>query len=141
MINDNLRKILNRLDAMDARISKIERDTSVVPVQSVATGSSKKVSPREFILTKKPADDVKRTLVVGYFLEKFENCTTFNISDLEAAFERAKEKKPSNMNDKVNMNIRNGHLEEASEKKDSRKAWYLTNTGEKMVEEGFTLAK
>ncbi len=74
-------------------------------------------------------------------MEKHEKLSSFNINDLEAAFERAKEKKPTNMNDKVNMNIRNGHLEEASEKKDSRKSWYLTNSGEQHVENGFKTQK
>lgn len=137
MKQDNLKKILDRLDSLEARIVKIESGSPAT--EGVAT--QKKLSLREFLLSKKPADDVKKTLAIGYFLEKFEGFNSFNISDLEGAFERAKEKKPSNMNDKVNMNIRNGHLEETSEKKDAHKAWYLTNSGEQFVENNFNAQK
>jgi len=135
MSNNDLGKIIEKLEALEARIAKLEH-TGATPTESGAD-RGKKTSLREFIIAKKPTDDVKKTLAIGYFLEKTESMSSFNISDLEAAFERAKEKKPTNMNDKVNMNIRNGHLEEASEKKDSRKAWYLTNSGEQFVENEF----
>lgn len=134
MSDKNMDKIIEKLDALEVRIVKLERDNSA-PTDQIST--QKKLSLREFLLSKKPEDDVKKTLAIGYFLEKFEGLGSFNINDLEAAFERAKENKPSNINDKVNMNIRNGHLEETSEKKDSRKAWYLTNSGEQFVENNF----
>lgn len=129
----NLEKIIEKLEALEVRVTKLEHTDA--PTGNA--GTSKKLSLREFMLSKKPTDDVKKTLTIGYFLEKFESMSSFNIGDLEAAFERAKEKKPSNMNDKVNMNIRNGHLEESSEKKDNRKAWYLTNSGEQFIENNF----
>ncbi|MFA5135001.1 MAG: hypothetical protein WC505_04425 [Patescibacteria group bacterium] len=130
MTKENTRNIIKRLDVLEARIAKLEH--SPVPVTPPRT--SKKLSLREFLLSKKPTDAVKQTLVIGYYLEKYEGIGVFTITDLEAAFEHAKETKPLNLNDKVNMNIRNGHFEEASEKKDSHKAWYLTNSGEQFVE-------
>ena len=60
----------------------------------------------------------------------------FNTKDLAEGFRSAKEPPPTNMNDKVNLNIRKGHMMEAKEKKDKSKAWVLTNSGEKFVEEG-----
>jgi len=133
MSDKNLDKITEKLEALELRIAKLERG-GVVKNQ---TNAQKKLSLREFLLSKKLTDDVKKTLTIGYFLEKFDGLDSFNIRDLEGAFERAKEKKPSNMNDKVNMNIRNGHVDEASEKKDGHKAWYLTNSGEQYVENNF----
>jgi hypothetical protein len=38
------------------------------------------------------------------------------------------------MNDAVNKNIGRGFFMEAAEKKDSKKAWQLTATGERFVE-------
>jgi hypothetical protein len=135
MSNNDLQKIIAKLEGLEARIVKLEHANDAK--KSVEGGGTKKTSLREFIIAKKPSDDVKKTLAIGYFLEKTEGMSSFNINDLETAFERAKERKPSNMNDKVNMSIRNGHLEEASEKKDSRKAWYLTNSGEHFVVSDF----
>ena len=140
MSDNNLEKIIKKLETLEARISQLEqgRENNASDNQS---DSQKKLSLREFLLSKKPTGDVKKTLTIGYYLEKHEKLSSFNINDLEVAFERAKEKKPTNMNDKVNMNIRNGHLEETSEKKDNRKSWYLTNSGEQYVEDGFKIQK
>jgi hypothetical protein len=140
MSDKTLEKIIKKLETLEVRISRLEqgKESNALDSQS---DPQKKLSLREFLLSKKPTDDVKKTLAIGYYLEKHEKLSSFNINDLEAAFERAKEKKPTNMNDKVNMNIRNGHLEETSEKKDSRKSWYLTNSGEQYVENGFKAQK
>jgi hypothetical protein len=67
--------------------------------------------------------------------------TTFNTADLEKGFRAAKEPIPINMNDKVNMCIKNGHMMEAEIKKDNMKAWEITRSGEKYVEENFTTKK
>jgi hypothetical protein len=128
--------ILEKLEALEARIAKIElgRDAHIDVLE---TEHQKKLSIKEFLLSKKPPDDVKKVLAIGYYLGKFDHLSLFNINDLESAFERAKEKKPINVNDKVNMNIRNGHMEESSDKKDNHKAWYLTNTGEAFIQNDF----
>jgi len=140
MSENDLEKIIKKLEELEVRIFQLEqgRENNAPDNKS---DCQKKLSLREFLLSKKPTGDVKKTLAIGYYLEKHEKLSSFNINDLEAAFERAKETKPTNMNDKVNMNIRNGHLEETSEKKDSRKSWYLTNSGEQYVENGFETQK
>jgi len=56
------------------------------------------------------------------------------VADLENAFRSAREKLPKNMNDAVNKNIARGFLMGAAEKKDAKKAWNLTSTGERFVE-------
>lgn len=93
----------------------------------------KKLSLKEFLLGKKVSDDVKKTLAIAYFIEYIENIRPFNTDDLKKAFFLAKEKSPVNLNDKINMNIRNGLIMEAEEKKESKKAWVLTATGEVFV--------
>lgn len=137
-MNNDLQQQINNLDKRIKALEGIVGSTS----QGEAAGQQKKkLSLKEFLLTKKPSDDVKRTLGIGYFLENFESFTSFNTDDLLDAYEKAKEKKPLNINDKVNMNIRNGHMAESAVKKDNKKAWYITNSGESFVEKDFKTSK
>ena len=130
-VEDVIKDIMTKLGDHESRISALEG----VPAKRTG-GEGKKLSIKEFILTKKPEDDVLRTLVIGYYLEHFKSMDRFNIRDLADGFRSAKEPPPTNINDKVNLNIRKGHIMETEEKKNKSKAWVLTNSGEKFVEEG-----
>jgi hypothetical protein len=132
-----INKILDRLDAIEKRLTDVENLPLGKGSATSLRHANKNQSLREFILSKRPADDVQMTLAIGFYLEKMGKMSSFNIGDLENALEHAKSSKPKNINDKVNKNIRKGHLEEASEKKGGRTAWYLTNSGELFVENGF----
>lgn len=127
---DIIKDIMGKLDDHEGRISALEG----APAKKMQA-EGKKLSVKEFILTKKPGDDVQKTLVVGYYLEHFESMDRFNARDLSDGFRSAKEPLPTNINDKVNLNIGKGYMMEAKEKKDKFKAWVLTNSGEKYVEE------
>ncbi|OGM98132.1 MAG: hypothetical protein A2735_00285 [Candidatus Yanofskybacteria bacterium RIFCSPHIGHO2_01_FULL_41_21] len=132
MDNTNFeQKILERMSALEQRVDKLENGGSKTVN---AHGVAKKLSIKEFIMTKKLDDDVKRTLAIAYFIEHMENTKPFNTEDLKKAFRLAKISLPLNINDKINMNIRVGRIMEAEEKKDSKKAWELTATGETFVE-------
>jgi hypothetical protein len=128
---DIIKDIMGKLDDHEGRISALEG----MPAKKTQ-GEGKKLSIKEFILTKKPVDDVQKTLVVGYYLEHYEGMDGFSAKDLAEGFRSAKEPLPTNINDKVNRNIQSGRMMDAKEKKDNRKAWVLTNSGEKFVEEG-----
>lgn len=130
-VEDIIKEIMTKLEEHESRISALEG----APAKKTQV-EGKKLSVKEFLLTKKPTDDVQRTLVIGYYLEHFESMESYNVRDLANGFRSAKEPPPLNINDKVNMNIRKGHMMDAKEKKDKSKAWVLTNTGEKFVEEG-----
>jgi len=127
---EELNQIKKRLDRHEERLTKIESFLITKPKMK-----KRKLSLREFVLLKNPADDVQRTLCVGYYLENYNNLSCFNSKDLEEGFRKAKERVPKNINDKVNLNIKKGYMMEASEKKDDLKAWTLTNSGEHFVEE------
>ncbi len=132
MENINLEQ---RISLLEKRIEKIEGkilNADAKPIEQFM--STKKTSIKEFLLTKQLDDDVKRTLAVAYFIEHVENTKPFNADDLKKAFRLAKIPSPSNINDKINMNIRAGRIMEAEEKKESKKAWELTATGELFVE-------
>lgn len=126
------KELEKRIEILEQKIKELENKFSNGEIKTEAT--NKKVSIKEFLLTKKIDDDVKRTLVLAYYLEHIDNQSSINSEDLKKAFGLAKCKAPANINDKVNLNIKNGHLMEADEKKDSKKAWVLTATGEKFVE-------
>ncbi len=129
-MNEEVKKIL---DDHEQRIKELEKIFSGGEKQR----TKKAMSIKEFMLAKKPENDVQKTLVIGYYLEKYGNFGSFNAKDLEDGFRAAKERVPKNINDKVNMNIKNGHMMESEEVKDNRKAWVLTSSGEKFVENGF----
>ncbi len=132
-MDEEIKKIL---DDHEKRIQKLEKLLESKPVQT-----KKQISIKEFILTKKPKNDVEKTLVIGYYLENFRGMSSFNAKDLEDGFREAKEKPPKNINDMVNKNIKKGFMMETKERKDKLKAWTLTSTGERFVENGLKKEK
>ena len=121
------------LEDHEKRIKTLEGQ----PKFDVAVGAEKQISVKELLLSKKPTDDNQKTLVIGYYLERYRGIEAFNIKDLEDALREAREKVPDNINDKVNKNIRSGYMMETKEKKDKLKAWNLTSMGERFVENDF----
>lgn len=123
--------ITNRINRLEERIEKLEK---LLAAPGATVVKPKKMSAKEFLMTKNLKSEVQKVLAIGYFLEHVEIMESFNITDLEMAFRAAKEKLPKNMNDAVNKNIARGLLMGAEIKKDSKKAWYLTSTGERYLE-------
>jgi hypothetical protein len=117
---------------LDGRSPPVLTDSQKQPAISIAKGQS----IGELFAEKNPESDLQRVLIAGYFLEKLENQAAFNVDDLSRCFLQAKERLPSNMNDAVNKNISKGLIMEAKEKKDGKKAWMLTRTGEAQVGRG-----
>ena|SRR3990167_4631401 len=125
-----------RIATLEDRVSKLE--AKILSVNATPAGDNlklKKSSAREFLLMKILKSEIQKTLALGYYLEHVEKMESFNVTDLETAFRSAKEKPPKNLNDAVNKNISQGLLMDAASKKDAKKSWVLTSTGEKFVEE------
>lgn len=127
----NEKNIEAKLIALEARVAKLEMLLSK-PEPTVMR--EKQSSPKEFLMGKIAKTDTKKVLALGYYLEHIMSMESFNVADLEGVFRAAKEKLPANMNDTVNKNIAQGLLMEAADKKDSKKAWCLTSSGERYVE-------
>lgn len=121
-----------RIGKLEARVEKLEAQFRSETVARAT--KEKKLSAKEFLLTKDLKVETQKVLALAYFLEREEGLASFNVQDLETAFRAAREKLPKNMNDAVNKNIARGFLMGAREKKDSKKAWQLTSTGERFVE-------
>lgn len=130
-----LRKSLEGHEARISRLEKLIVSISVGGDKEKAGG--KKLAVKEFLILKNAQSDVQKTLTIGYYLENREHLSPFNTDDLRKGFSAAKEPLPSNVNAFINQNIKNGHIMEAHEKKDNKKAWTLTATGERFVENNF----
>jgi hypothetical protein len=122
-----------RLSRLEERVLKLE-NTSGGLGRPIGTAQAKRTSTKEFLMTKSVGSEVQKVLALAYFLERHEGLAVFNVSDLENVFRSAREKLPKNMNDAVNKNIARGFMMEAAEKKDSKKAWNLTSSGERFVD-------
>jgi len=118
-----LKRMLNDSVVQDIKLAR----TAELPAK-------KKQSIKEFILQKKPKSDVEKVLVMGYFLEKQESFKCFNADDIRNAYVTSKESIPDNINDKINLNIKKGLITEYPEKKENKKTYHLTSTGEQVVE-------
>jgi len=136
MENEEMEGMKKKLEDHEKRIAKLEN----LLVSRPAT-VEKKLSIKEFILSRNPTNDIQKTLAIGYYLEKYESMPSFNVKDLEKGFHDAKESAPENVNYKVIVNIQKGYMMESKEKKDDLKAWNLTNSGEKSVENNFEKEK
>ncbi len=120
--------LLKRALAEDKNIQEIKSE------HSAGNSVKKKQSIKEFMLPKKLESDVDKVLFMGYFLEKQEFLECFNADDIKDAYVKSKESIPDNINDKINMNIKKGLITEYPKKKDNKKAYHLTSTGEQVVE-------
>ncbi len=135
-----IKALADRVLSLEKRIAELEARQRPKS-EELSSKNSKELTVREFMLAKRPSNDVEKTLTIGFFLEKFSGTRSFNVEDLAQNFALAKEACPPNINDKVNMNIKKGHMAEVREKKDKKKAWMLTNSGERFVESGFKETK
>ena len=137
-IDKVLIEIKERLGKMEERLAKLEG-----PDQKELKTFKKGISINEFMGSQKLSGDVQRTLAAGYYLEKYEGLSSFNAKDLADAYRRLKIPKSQNINFnyKVIRNIQQGYMTETKQKKDKQKAWALTDSGEKYVENGFQKEK
>lgn len=135
-VEDMLEAIKKQLENHENRICFLEAQP-----QNKEVSTGKKLSVKEFLISKKPKTDIDKTLIIGYYLENSDNCLPFNAKDIENGFRNAKETSPKNVNDVINKNIRKGFMMEAKEKKDGKMAWELTNLGEQCVVSGFDKKK
>lgn len=130
---------------LEQRVKALEDRVSALEAASRATQTARPVekqqSPKEFLMAKAPKSVVEKTLALGYYYEVATGQGAFNINDLEALFRAAKEKLPANISDMANKNVKKGHIMEDATKKDDKRAWVLTATGERYVENNFNEEK
>lgn len=128
-------QLIKSVDELKSRVTKLEAIVDTSQKEQRKEKQKKKLSVKEFFRSKKLKSDVQKTLALGYYLENHEQMLSFNVDDLRKGFNAAKEPKPSNIHAFINQNIINGHIMEAAEKKENKKAYILTNSGELVVKE------
>lgn len=131
-MSEEVSRIKKKLEEHEERLSRLEKLFQTKPEVI-----KKKISIKEFILQKRPKSGIQKALAIGYYLEKHQDFSSFNVKDVEQGFRDAREKIPPNVGDKIQKNIAKGHLMEAGEEKDGMKAYFLTNPGERFVENNF----
>ena len=73
--------------------------------------------------------------VYAYWLFKVEGMKSFNVKDITSCYDSTRKPKQSNPNMTINQNVATHLFAEAPEKKDGYKAWIITRTGEKYIEQ------
>jgi hypothetical protein len=136
MSNDEIAEVQRTVRALEKRVSEIESLLKRGP-----TLTRKEISVKEFVIEKKASSDLDKTLAIAYYLERYKKVSPFSIRDLEESFRDAKEPLPKNISDAVNKNIAKGFIMPAKEKKNNLKAWTLTSSGERFVDNGLKEAR
>jgi len=88
----------------------------------------------EFLAQKNIISHTDRVVAVLYYYYHSGN-TLMTIAEFENTYSSIRIKQPRNFSDVLAQCIRKGYVVEASNKKDDKKAWQITPTGEKFVEE------
>ena len=91
----------------------------------------------KFVKEKNPTDDLQITLCIGSFLEQKEGVEFFTSKEIEEGFRKAKLKIPQNVTDKVNQCIKKGWVAENKEKRDGKKTFYITISGQEKIDGDF----
>lgn len=73
-------------------------------------------------------------LLAIYFLNMKKNLTSVTVADIEGQYAQAMLKLSSNTNAMINLNRKKGFIQEAEEKKDSKKAFKMTLSGVSYIE-------
>lgn len=128
------------MSSIDERILALENRVDDLEKQLVGRklkdekSQPKRQSAKEFLMQKKVGGFKEMTLVLAYYYEVLSANGPFDVSVLEKLYEAAKVRKPANLNDQVNQNVKAGFMMESPKEDSDRKHWVLTVTGEKHVE-------
>lgn len=88
----------------------------------------------EFLAGKNITTHVGRIAAILYY-QYHKGIELTTVAELEEAYSTARVRPPRNFSDLLSNCIRRGYVVQAKDKKDGKKAWQITPTGEKFVEE------
>lgn len=112
-----------------------ERATEAISEKDVTTPLAvQRMQISEFLAQKNIQSETDRvTAILYHHLHKGQESSTR--AEILEAYSSARTPKPKNLSDVIARCIRKGHVVEAPEQKDGKKAWQITPTGERFVEE------
>jgi hypothetical protein len=121
--------------------SLLRGDNSLVgrsPVndQGVATAQPvKPLSPGEFFAAREWATEVDKIVLAGCFLERYASVPVYAVQQVRGCLVSAKVTPPKNVNLAMFQAVQRGWMMEVPAENSTGKAWSLTQTGERRVEE------
>jgi hypothetical protein len=121
---DMLKDIYGKLGGAPLRVGSQQ----VIPPSALG-----QMSIPEMIKKSGVRKEVDRVFLVTYYLHHAMSLTVFNGKDVDDAIATARMKEPKNINDTLNHLVKTGKLRDAG-KKDERKAFSITDTGETEAE-------
>jgi len=105
-----------------------------VKIEAAVSEDKKDMSLAEFLNSKQTKGHDDKILVFGYYLEKFADESSFNVKDIEKCYQEVALPPTKNIPTYTTILIKKGYIMSVPEKKDNKKAWQLTQSGEKYVE-------
>lgn len=113
-------------------------DQVLGPAQAMAAMGAPTISPSmalsEFLALRKPITHKDRVLLVAYYYlhSKNEPVTT---SEFDEAYTSARMPRPKNLSDTIAKCVSKGYLVDYRDGKEGKRAWQVTQTGEKYIQE------
>lgn len=107
---------------------------SARPRVQVVAGRELPGTVSEFLALAEPANHPETAVCVAYYMWRSGDPGGMTVEELLAAYAQRRAKKPRNPSDALAKAARKGHLIEASERKNGKKAWVITQAGEVYVE-------
>lgn len=108
------------------------------PAQPVGTAAEPAISPsialNEFLASRKPMSHGDRVLLVAYYYLHSKN-EPVTRADIGEAYTIARTPRPQNLSDIIGKCVSKGYLTEYPVGKEGKRAWQITQTGEKYLEE------
>lgn len=98
-------------------------------------GQERTYMPPEFFAGKSWTNESDKIVLAGYFLERYSAEKRYNINDLRGCLVRAKVTLPKNVPQAVLKSVRRGWMMEVPEGKGGVKAYVLTQTGVRRVQD------
>jgi hypothetical protein len=98
------------------------------------TRGGKDLSLREFVEAKDPPNDERRTLVLGYYLQKFGSMQDFILKDIEYAFSQSGRNPPRDLQGKIQWNMKMEFIVEGDSVREGMKTYFLTLHGMEAVD-------
>ena len=126
--------INHRIDDLERRVKTLEEKFSV-PI-NIST-IEKQQSPQEFLQEITPDTSAKKTVTLGYYLEKYRTKNSFIIGDIKKLYIEAREPVPTNIAVDISGAIKRAWLMQLPDKEKGKGIYTLTSKGQEAVKNKF----
>jgi len=113
-------------------------DQALAPAQIVGPGVGPAITPsmalNEFLASRKPTSHKDRVVLVAYYYLHSKN-EPVTRAEIDEAYTLARMARPQNISDVIGKCVAKGYLMEHTVEKQGKRAWQITQTGERYLEE------